>query len=209
MAHDALETIKLRRDFYRDSYRLVAIILFFSIVANLLLAAVIGYIETHKPAPQYFATTRGGQLIKMTPLDQPYMQDNVLLNWVANAVTSLYTYDFLNYRKTFQDNQQYFTDNGWKAFLDQIDKSRNLKTVESKKLVVSATPAGAPVITNQGALDGVYSWRVQIPVVVTYQSLSEQFSERLLVTLTVQRRPTLDSKYGVGIAQFVAQQTNQ
>ncbi|PIQ44128.1 MAG: type IV secretion protein DotI [Gammaproteobacteria bacterium CG11_big_fil_rev_8_21_14_0_20_46_22] len=206
MAHDALETVKLRHNFYRDSYRLVAIILFLSVVVNVLLVGAVFYLETHKPTPKYFATTQDGRLFKMVPLDQPYMESNQLVNWVANAATSLYTYDFLNYRQNFQNNQIYFTPDGWKAYLDQVEKSRNLKTVEDKKLVVSATPAGAPVITNQGVLDGKYSWRVQIPVVVTYQSLSQQFSENLLLTLTIQRRSTLDSKYGVGIAQFVAQQ---
>jgi len=121
-------------------------------------------------------------------------------------VTSLYTYDFVNYQKTFQSNQQYFTPDGWKAFLNQIQQSRNLQTVQDKKLVVRAAPSGAPVITNSGVLDGHYSWRIQVPIVVTYTSLSQQFNENLLITLTVQRMSTLDSKYGVGIVQFIANQ---
>lgn len=209
MAYDALEVVKHRNNFYRDSYRLVVIILFFSVLANIALAGAVVYLESHKPSPKYFATTHDGRLIKMVPLNMPYMQSNALINWVTNAVTSVYTYDFLNYRKTFQDNQKYFTSGGWQAFLDQMQKSRNLKTVQDKKLVVSASPAGAAVVTNSGVLNGVYSWRVQIPIVVTYTSLSQQFSERLLVTLTVQRLSTLDSTYGVGIAQFVVQQQGQ
>jgi len=206
MAYDALETVKLRNNFYRDSYRLTVLILFFSVLANIALAGVVVYLESNKPTPKYFATTRGGSLIKMVPLNEPYMQSSELLNWVSNAVTSLYTYDFLNYRKTFQSNQSYFTPQGWRAFLDQIDQSRNLKTVQAKKLVVSAAPGGAPVITNQGVMNGVYSWRIQVPIIVTYQSLSEQFNQKLLITVTIQRRSTLDSEYGIGIAQFVAEQ---
>lgn len=206
MAYDALEVVKHRNHFYRDSYRLVVIILFFSVLANIALAGVIVYQESHKSTPKYFATTHDGRLIKMIPLNMPYMQNNALINWLTNAVTSVYTYDFLNFRQNFQKNQKYFTSKGWTAFLDQMQKSRNLKTVQEKKLVVSASPAGAAVITNSGALNGIYSWRVQIPIVVTYTSLSQQFSEHLLVTLTVQRLSTLDSEYGVGIAQFVVQQ---
>lgn len=206
MAHDALEVVKLRRDFYRDSYRLIVVALFVTLVIIAILASSLVYLLTHRPAPQYFATTRDGRLIKMVALDQPNLTNQAVLLWVSNAVTSLYTYDFVNYRATFQSNSQYFTKDGWRAFLSILNASQNLQAVKDKKLVVTAVPSGAPVILEQSVNEGVYFWRVQIPIVVTYTSLSQQFTQNLLLTLLVQRLPTLENTYGIGIAQFVAQQ---
>ncbi len=206
MAQDALEIVKLRKNFYRDSYRLTLVILFFAIVIIAVLAGVIAYQESHRAQPTYFATTSDGKLIPMIPLDQPNVNDQTILQWVATAVISLYTYDFLNFRATFQNNQQYFTPDGWKAFLNGLSSSRNLQTVQDKKLTVQAVPSGAPIITREGLLNGRYAWQIQMPILVTYISLSQEYHEQLLLTILVQRVSTLDSKYGIGIAQLVAQQ---
>jgi len=206
MAHDALEVVKLRRNFYRDSYRLVVLVLFIAIIIIAILGGIIAYLISHKPSPKYFATTSDGKLIPMIPLDKPNLTDQAVLQWISRAVTSLYTYDFLNFRQTFQNNAQYFTQSGWKAFLNKLGESRNLQAVEDKKLTVQAVPAGAPVIVNQGEFHGIYMWRIQLPILVTYQSLSEQFNQSLLVTAVIQRLPTLDSRYGIGISQLVVSQ---
>lgn len=206
MAQDALEIVKLRKNFYRDSYRLTLVILFFAIVIIAVLAGVIAYQESHRAQPTYFATTSDGKLIPMIPLDQPNINDQAILQWIATAAISLYTYDFLNFRATFQNNQQYFTPDGWKAFLNGLSSSRNLQTVQDKKLTVQAVPSGAPIITREGLLNGRYSWQIQMPILVTYISLSQEYHEQLLLTILVQRVSTLDSKYGIGIAQLVAQQ---
>jgi intracellular multiplication protein IcmL len=205
MSYDGLEVVKLRRNFYRDSYRTVLVALLIAVLAIAGLIGTVGYLLTHQTAPKYFATTNAGKLIPMIPLDQPNMTQQAMLQWTASAVTSVYTYDFLNYRKSFQNNAQYFTSGGWKAFLSKIASSRNLKAVQEEKLTVSSVPAGTPVIVNQGVIEGHYAWRVQIPMVLTYESLSQVFNQRLLVTLTVIRISTLSSKYGIGIAQFVDQ----
>lgn len=206
MAQEALEVVKLRKDFYRDSYRLVLTVLLVAVIIIVILSGIIAYQASHRPTPTYFATTMDGKLIPMIPLDQPNLNDQSVLQWVATAVVSLYTYDFLNFRATFQNNQQYFTPDGWRAFLAGLTTSRNLQTVQDKKLTVQAVPAGAPIITKEGLLDGRYAWQVQIPILVTYVSLSQESYEHLLLTVLVQRLSTLDSKYGIGIAQLVVQQ---
>lgn len=207
MSHDALEVVKLRKNFYQDSYRIVVVVLLVAILIIAGLAATIGYEVTHRAQPKYFATTSDGKLIPMIPLDRPNMTDQSLLKWVSSAIISLYTYDFLNFRADFQQNQKYFTDRGWKAFLDSLAKSNNLQAVQQQKLTVQAVPAGAPIITRQGILDGRYSWQIQMPILVTYESLSQQFNQQLLITIMVQRLSTLSSEYGIGISQLVEQQS--
>lgn len=205
MPIDALEVVKLRSTFYRDSYRKLVILLFFSWVIIAVLSSVLFVQVSNKPTPTYFATTESGRIIPLIPLDQPNLSDKALVQWASSAVISVYTYNFNNYRQVFQDNRKYFTPDGWQQFISALTRSRNLQAVTSKKLVLSAVLSSAPIVNREYIQDGRYTWQLQIPVMVTYESLSEEFHQNLIVVLTIQRISTLDSVDGVGIISFVVQ----
>ena len=74
-------------------------------------------------------------------------------------------------------------------------------------MVVSAVLTGAPVITNKYVSPaGRYTWEVQMPILVTYQSANDRINQNFLVILEIRRISTLDNVYGVGISKFVARQ---
>lgn len=205
MAVDAVELVKLRSTFYRDSYRKLVILLFLSWVIIAILALALFVQVGNKPKPTYFATTESGRIIKLVPLNEPNLSDRALIQWATNAVLAVYTYNFNNYRQVFQDSRQYFTDDGWQQFITALSQSRNLQAVQDKKLVLSAVVSSAPIVNREYvAGNGKYTWEIQLPVMVTYQSLSEEFHENLVIVLRVQRVSTLDSSDGVGIISFVA-----
>jgi intracellular multiplication protein IcmL len=97
---------------------------------------------------------------------------------------------------------------GYQYFLKALKDSNNLDAVQNKKLVVSAVPTGAPVILKKGIFNdgsplGVYGWTVQLPMELDYRSSTEQFKQRIVLTMLITRVPTLESPSGVGIASFV------
>lgn len=204
MSDDALEIVRLRNNFYRDNYRRLVGILLFMILINLGLVFGIVYLLTHRPTPQYFATSADGRIIPLSPLSEPVVAPSELLQWVNQAVVAAYSYNFINYRKELQDAAQYFTPEGWKQYQDGLKASRNLETVVAKKLVATATPTGAPQITDQGILNGRYAWRIRMPFLVTYQNSNEQIQQPVTVTVLVVRTSTLDTPKGIAIAQFYA-----
>lgn len=203
MADDAVEVVRLRNDFYRDNHRKVMMALLVAIATIILLCGTLSYVVTHPPAPKYFATSIDGRIIPIISLSQPNMPPSALLLWANQAATAAFTYDFVNYRQALQSASAYFTPEGWRDFLNALTSSNNLNAVLTKKLVVSSTATGAPVILQQGVLNGVYAWRVQMPMVVTYQSASQVAQQNVTVTMLVMRISTLNSARGVGIAQFV------
>ncbi len=205
MAIDALELVKLRSSFYRDNYRRLVILLFLSWVIIIVLASTVYYQVTNRPTPKYFATTESGRIIPLVPLNQPNLTDKSLIQWASQSVLAVYSYNFINYREVFQGNRKFFTAEGWQQFMSAIARSRNLSAVTSKKLVLSAVLSSAPIVTREYVKNGRYTWELQLPVMVTYQSLSESFHENLIVSLTIQRISTLDDIDGVGIVSFVAQ----
>lgn len=206
MAQDALETVMLRNSFYKDGYRKITSALIAALLIIVMLAGIIFYLIAHQPTPKYFATTDSGKIIPLIPLDQPNINSTAILQWATNAAVALYSYNFVNYRQAFTENRQYFTSEGWGAFLQQLQSSGSLSTVQSKKLIVSAVAAGVPVIVNEGAFKGRYFWRVQIPLLVNYEGESGSFQNHLLITVTIQRMSTLEREDGVGIEAFVAEE---
>ena len=204
MPQDALEMVRMRNQFYRDNYSKVVTILLLSVIALIIMLVMFFWLFTHQPKPVYFATRSDGSLMKLTNLNQPNMPDSAVIQWAANAAVAANTYDFSGYRRVLQDAQKYFTVSGWQEFLGALKRSNNLDTVLAKKLMVTAVVTGAPVIKQQGEIRGTYAWQIQLPMVLTYQSASEKFNQKVLVSLLVVRVTELDNPQGLGINQWVA-----
>ncbi|MFA6302726.1 MAG: type IVB secretion system apparatus protein IcmL/DotI [Legionella sp.] len=203
MAEDALMVVNLRNKFYKDSQRRVILALIISIVINFLLGSMLGYIITHPPEPRYFATSINGRITPLFPLSEPNQSDSAVLQWANQAAIAAFTYNFVNYRDELQASSGFFTAEGWDQFLTALQQSNNLDAVKAKKLIVSAVATRAPIILQKGILNGSYSWRVQMPILVTYQSASEFTQQNNVVTLLITRVSTLNSPRGIGISQFV------
>ncbi|ARG96824.1 type IVB secretion system apparatus protein IcmL/DotI [Legionella micdadei] len=203
MAQDALTAVTMRNEFYRDGQRKTILALLFSILINFVLASLLVYMITHPPAPKYFATSINGRITPLYPLDEPNQSDSAVLQWANQAAIAAFTYNFVNYRDELQASSGFFTADGWTQFLTALQQSNNLDAVKAKKLIVSAVATRAPIILQKGLLNGVYSWRVQMPILVTYQSASEFSQQNNVVTMLITRVSTLNSPRGIGIAQFV------
>lgn len=203
MAEDALEVITLRNTFYRDGYRKIMLSLLIAVTMVAVLALTLVYLVTHPPEPRYFATTVQGRIVPLVPLNQPNTSTSALLQWANTASIASYTYNFVNYRQELQAASEFFTPDGWRSFLDALKSSRNLEAVIDKKLIVSAVATGAPIVAWEGVLNGQYSWRVQMPMLITYQSPSNFSQQFVNVNMLITRISTLNSARGIGIAQFV------
>ena len=203
MSEDALTTVVARNKFYQDGQHKMIIMLLLSLITNILLVGAIGYIFLNPPSPRYFATSINGRITPLFPLDEPNQSDSAVLQWANQAATAAFTYNFVNYHTELQSSSGFFTADGWTQFLTALKDSNNLEAVKAKKLIVSAVATRAPVILQKGMLNGRYSWRIQMPILVTYQSASEFSQANNVVTMLITRVSTLNSPRGIGIAQFV------
>lgn len=201
---DAVELVRLRNNFYRDNYRrLVGAVMFLLFIVAMLICVVF-YQIYNRPEPKYFATTVDGRIMQLFSLSEPILSPGELLQWAHRASISAYTYNFVNYRDAMQQLQNQFTANGWKYYEDALRTARTLEMVIEKKLVVSAVATGTPVILDQAVISGRYSWKVQIPLLVTYQSPNDQTQQSMVVTMIISRVPTVDMPKGIAIVSFVS-----
>lgn len=202
-----LGAVVLRNEFYRDGYRsMLKLAVFQGIIILGLIGLMFFVVHIHQPENRYFATTEDGRLVPMVALTEPNLSTPALMSWVAQATTEVMTFGFHDYRRRLQDASRNFTRRGWESFTQALQRSRIIEMVEANQQVVTASPAGAPVVEREGVAAGRYQWVVQIPIVLSYQAGARRRSDNWLVTLVVVRVPRLESPNGVGIEQWIATQ---
>lgn len=205
MSDDALLAVGLRNDFYKDKSKTLIKIFMLSILLNVILGFLLIYLILNPSPPKYFATTINGRITPLFALDEPNQSDAAVLQWSAEAATAAFSYNFVNFRDAFQKASGYFTSDGWDQFVNALNSSNNLKAVKAKKLIVSSVPERAPIILRKGLINNKYAWRVQVPLLITYQSASEFNKSNVVVEMTIYRVSTLNSPRGIGISQFIVQ----
>lgn len=200
-----LEAVVTRNAYYRDGFRnLVKIAVLQGMAIVALIAALAITISVSRPQDRFFATTSDGRLIRMVALNEPNMNDAAIVSWAARAASDVMTFGFHDYQRRLQEASTYFTRRGWQSFTEALDRSRVIEGIQQGQRVVTAAPKSAPVISQQGLVDGVYRWVVELPLIVTYQSGTAQQSDTINVQLVLVRVSTLDSPSGVGIQQWIA-----
>ncbi|HSW69470.1 MAG TPA: DotI/IcmL/TraM family protein [Gammaproteobacteria bacterium] len=206
--NDALVMVHLRNEFYRRKYRFVMGIYVLSLIANAILVGMVIYLLRHPTEPLYFAADKIGRLIKTVPLQTTDMTLQDVSNWSVEAVEAAYSYDFVNYRRQLQDAQKYFTGYGWRNYMKALAASNNFKALTQRKFIVIAKVVEPPKLIVQGLLAGSLAWKFQMPVLVTYLmppfNDTSKFVNPLIVTVTVQRQPILQSYKGLGVLQLIA-----
>lgn len=205
LKRDAIATIINRNQFYQDGYRLLLkVALVQGILVAILVSSLIAIFVLDKPEYRFFATTADGRIIDIVPLDVPYRGDVVA--WSSQAAVEAMTFGFSDYRMRLQNSARFFTQRGWQTFLDALNTSRILETIDKRQLNLRGNPRGAAQIKRQGVVNGVYQWVLEMPYDIEYlgpqgMGIPQPTVGRL--TLVVQRIPTLENPEGIGIDQWI------
>ena len=205
---DALVMVIARNSFYRHLHFLVLGTLCLAIIVIAILLGILSYILHNPTQPLYFATDAVGRLTKVTPVTKPNMSQADVTNWTVDAVQKSFSYDFINYRAQLQNAQKFFTDFGWRNYLQALTLSNNLVALRNRSMIFIAQVIGEPKLTTEGILGGSYAWRYDMQVLMTYMvppyDYKSSYTNPLTMSVVVQRQPTLGSYRGLAIVQVIA-----
>jgi len=208
MADTDTGVVELRDDYYRDSFGKLILIMASMVVAIILLLATSFYLFVTEPPPIRFAVSEEWRVQQDVPLEQPYLATPILLQWVSDALLNVFQLDFVGYNEQLKRASPYFTDDGWRIFLDQLNNYANYNNVQNKKMFIKSEPNSAPVILNSGVLTGRWAWLIQAPITLRYVSNDGASSQSLNLQVTVVRVPTANNLMGVGIDNIIVSQGN-
>ncbi len=203
MAEEELQVVSLRDDFYRDGFYKALGAFALLLIAIILLSAASLYLQFSKPSPVEFVTGDEFRTVAPVPINQAYLTQPDLMQWISERLPALFRYDFVNYNRDINTNMRYFTDNGWKNYQDLLKIYADGNSIAASKLFVSAVPGGAPIMLNQGLLPGgVYGWWIQMPLNLSYSSRTTGNAIPLVAQVLVVRVPTLNNLSGVAIEKM-------
>ncbi|NMX77613.1 type IV secretion protein IcmL [Pseudomonas sp. WS 5532] len=193
--------------FYKKYFGKLLNALLVSCVLNIGFLAAFVVTKNQKVEREYFGMDfKTGRQMPMVPLGNPYVSQQKLLDFTVECVGQANTFDFANTTTQLQRNSRCFTPDGWSTFMEALDKSGNVELVKKQKLVTTAVPIAAPVITRQGNKKGIYTWEIEVPFLVSYQggqSGRTVATQKMLVTLLISRVSNYESEDGLGIAQYI------
>lgn len=206
MAEDDQYVVELQDRYYQDSFGKLVLIIVSIIAGIVLLVGVSFYLHLNKPHPKTFPVGAEWRIQPPIPLDQPYLSTPGLTQWATDAVRNLFVFDFNHYSDQLKALTPYFTDDGWKVFLDQLNIYANPDNMPVDKTFVQGEVTGAPVILNQGILVGRWAWWVQIPFDINYAYAGNTklpSTQSVTLQILVVRVSTLNNLQGVAIDNMV------
>ncbi len=177
-------------------------------VLEIFLMAVIYWRIRFPIEPEYYQLTgvdsQGHlQRLSLSAQSSRLLPNDALLTWAETSVAQAYTFNGLNYQENFDTLLSHnFTSEGAASFRKILDSSQLLKQVTSQQLNLTGIVSGQPVILKQGALMGRYTWKVQMPLLLTFESASQVTTKRLIITVLIVNVPTTDSPEAVAIDEF-------
>ncbi len=206
---DAMVLIVARNAFYRRLYYLSLAAFALSLLAVTILIIVISFLMRNPVHPLYFATDNVGRLIQIDPVGRPNLTDAEIVQWVKDAIEASYSYDYINYPGQLQAAQKYYTTYGWKKYMQALTLSGNLTATRERKYIINAKVTQMPRLLRQGRTSsGIYSWEYEMPLLISYMlppyDGSLGFTNRLNISVIVQRQPALQGYKGLGIVQMIA-----
>lgn len=203
----------LLRDWYANA-RLHYITRITVALVVLLAMSLVGTVALINRPPQfrYILTSPSGQVLPQVPLTQANHDDKFIVDWTIDAVTRLYSFDFINYRLQFQDAKKNMTTQGWNSFEEAMKVSGNFNAVLGNSYVTTAVPTGPGKIVKTGAINDRYAWKVEFPMLISYRSSVRDKDGKLRLTtqaltmsVTVIRQPIFLNAAGLGIRAILAE----
>lgn len=214
-ADKAVAVFLMGQRFSNDRLHYVSRILLILSIA--LIISVIGNIAMFPNPPRYRYLPIGtnGVVLPQVPMTESNHDDKFVVDWTVDAVTRLYSFDFLNYREQLQDARKNLTTTGWDSFQKSMRDSNNFEAILGNSFVLTAVPTGAGKVVKTGLLNDRYTWKVVFPMLISYRSSSKDtpggnhsdgriITDTLNMTVTVTRVGVFLNETGLGIKSIVA-----
>lgn len=189
-------------DFYRNNYRRTMKWLSFMVVVCAILSVILAWISFDKKQPPYYAAMTTGEVVPMHALSEPVVTSDFILQWSALTTRSIYNLDFSKYQQQLDEVKSRFTADGWLKMNAALKQSGLLTELVNSHLIITSVVSGTPVILERMIVNGRFTWQVQMRLLVTYTSASAKRQNELVITMNIQRVPTLNAPQGIQIIDF-------
>lgn len=208
---DGAYNVSIRNKTVYLIYRRMAFVMFLSFLAALVSGISFLMISGKKVPPQYIPLKEDNRLVPLISLSKPNVDDGVVAEFALDALEAIGNYDYLSWQTQVNKGRDYFTNQAWKDYYQEFEKSNVINTVTLGKMIVKTETSGNVIFDNQGVLDGenLYIWRVSIPIKIgyfdhspEYKGLGSSLSSEGTATFYIQRTSLIDSPQGIAVRAY-------
>jgi hypothetical protein len=185
---------------YRDHYRRTMKLLTLLIVICAVLSVILTWMTYDQKQPKYYAAVTTGEVVPMYALSEPVVTSDFIIQWSALAARRVYNLSFDTYAQQLNQVKDKFTPQGWNKMLSAMQGM--IAQLTGSRLQITSVVTGSPVVLGRLIIHGRFTWRVQMRLLVTYTSPNAVRQNTLIVTMNVQRVPTLNASQGIQIVDF-------
>jgi intracellular multiplication protein IcmL len=171
-------------------------------VIGILVLCIVTLVMNMKVKPVYFATTMDGRIINIVPVNEPYRSQGDVIKWSVQTARTVFSFGYNNYRAQLQDASNFFTQSGWDSFSKALKDSQMIEAVTARKQIVSLDVLAPPEILKEGVDNGIYAWRLQMPVMIKYEAADPLSPTRSILEMRIVRVSTLQNSDGISIEQW-------
>lgn len=192
---------------YDHHTKLVSLVFSQSIALALLAILLIVLVPFMEPIYHYYTRSPAGEEAAMTALIVPNMTNRAVISWAVTSVTEIMTIGFGDLLPQLQAQNNRFTKEGWKSFVEAFHKQQISELFKGNQIVLTTVPSDTAVILAQGPnKQGIYQWKVQVPVIMTYAT-NNNVSEghHAIVTLIIVRAPPDQNPSGIAIKNILVE----
>ena len=153
-----------------------------------------------------FVNLGGRGITPAIPLSLPAKTIDDIVSWTTMVGVQVFTLDFFNAEEQLEKSRSYFTQEGWDAMQKALKDSGWIASVKEKKLSVTSVLKESASVLKHGVLDGSYTWVIHFPLLVSYESPSENRVETRTFTLRIKRIKAdfASGQAGIAIDSFVS-----
>jgi intracellular multiplication protein IcmL len=157
-----------------------------------------------RPAPDYVFFAPTGRPVSLQPgFEKPFTSSKGLLQWVTSAVVASRNFTFLNYAKVLERHRGEYAEKTFDLMLQNLQATGTIDKIVSQHLVQTCVPTGPSIITGYGIINHQPTWRVQFPLLVSYQSSQGVVAtEKQVATVDVSRADTRRHPLGFVITRL-------
>lgn len=211
-ASSSLVQVSVRKEFYKDQASKMTKM---ALASFLCFGASFGglfYAIQKEPSTVYIAVNEDKTITKLIPLSQPNQKDSVVASWLSNALVDTFDFSYVNIKRHLNTSTMtYFTDNGRQELLNALEKTGNFKAIQDRKMIVSLSVDSVPLILKKGKPDFSkrYLWKIEAPATITYRTETQEYTNKVLFTVTVARDSLLSNPNGLGIHRIVIEKQDK
>lgn len=163
------------------------------------------FISAGKPETEFYTVdTVKKQLKPLATYSSPIISTNAIEEWSTNSLLNIFTFNFTNIDEHFDKVKILFTPEGYIGFMNGMNKSGLLNSVQSSSLEVFITPIDKPIITSVNG-DNEYNnrtWNVEVQSFISYIGTGAPKNEKVIVSMIINQVPTYTNPNGIAISNF-------